>query len=64
LGSTTPDTFVEGRQPVESEHPVEPTAATPRWYGDRLDREWAMSVLATRRAMFGSTDRPEVARAA
>lgn len=59
-----PDRFVVERQPVETEHPVEPTAATPRWYGDKLDREWAIAVLSTRRAMFGPTNEPEVARAA
>ena len=59
-----PDTFVEERQPVETEHPVEPTAATPRWYGDRLDREWAISVLSARRARFRSMSESDLIRAA
>ena len=59
-----PDRFVEARQPVETEHPVEPTAATPRWYGDRLDREWAISVLSARRARFRSMSESDLIRAA
>jgi hypothetical protein len=59
-----PDSFVTERRPVEAEHPVSETAATPQWYGDKLQREWAISVLSTRRAMFGPANEREVERAA
>ena len=59
-----PDSFVTEPGPVDAEHPVAATAATPQWYGDRLDREWAISVLSTRRAMFGSADEATAVHAA
>ena len=37
-----------GAPPIIDEHPdVAPDAATTRWDGERLQREWAISVLAT-----------------
>ncbi len=37
--------------PIEQCVDAEPTAATSRWNGDRLDRRYAVSVLAERRAL-------------
>ena len=54
-GTPLPDTvdpgrLIAGAPPVESEHPgVGAAAATTGWLGDRLDRRWAVSVLAQQR---------------
>jgi hypothetical protein len=35
---------------LESEHPdIEPTAATTKWDGQRMQRDYAISVIAQRR---------------
>jgi len=39
---------------IEAEHPdVEPTAATTKWDGQRMQRDHVISVIATRR--YGAT---------
>ncbi len=41
---------IQGARPIEEEHPnIALDAATPRWDGQRLDRPYAISVLAQRR---------------
>jgi hypothetical protein len=42
-------------RPVEHEHAhVARQAATPRWRGERLDRAYAVSVLAGRRELLAA----------
>jgi hypothetical protein len=39
-----------GARPIEDEIDTESTAPMTRWNGDRLDRDWAVAVLADRRS--------------
>jgi hypothetical protein len=53
-----PGEYITTDHPVEAEHPwVSADAATSGWSGQRLDRAWAVSVLAQRRPV-GRNRRP------
>jgi hypothetical protein len=44
---------------LDEEHPdVEPTAATTKWDGQRMERDYAISVIAQRRYSATGSNRP------
>ena len=50
LAVVRPADYADSTEPIEHEQHTDPTAPTSRWDGDRLDHDFAISVIAERRA--------------
>lgn len=66
LAAISPADYADPAGALDNEYPTAPEAPTTRWAGERLDRHFAVSVLAERRAAAGDVagDRTERRRGA